>query len=383
MKIFLFVFLFQLGLFLSGALPVWAAEEKSMEEKAAEYEDRLLEDLDTRQMQKIMDDLLEEDSFSFLETIRELMKGGQSVTGEQVLDLVGKSIKELLGENRSVFGQVLLLAFAAALMSSFIQAFDQEKMGDICFYIIYLLVFVLLLKEFRDMSGELHDVLTQVVRFMQALAPSYYLVVSAAAGITTASLFYQIILIVVFCVEYILVTVLFPAVHIYVLLEFINLMTKEAMLSRIAELIRGGILWVQKTLLMVIAGMQIIQSLVAPALDSLKRSLLGRTASAIPGIGNAVNAVTEIIFASAVLIRNCFGAAALIALVLMVIVPVIKLGLNALVYKLTGALIQPVCDERLVKCFLAMGEGCTLLLKLLFTTQILFMLTIVILANSL
>lgn len=382
MRTVLFFLFFQLCTALLGVSFVWAAEE-SMEEKAADYEEELLDDLDTRQMQRIMDELLEEDSFSFEEIVRELMENGQAITGEQALELVEESFWKLFGENRGVFGQVLLLAFAAALMSSFVQAFDREKMGDSCFYMIYLLVFVLLLKEFRDMSGELHGVLTGIVKFMQALAPSYYIVVSAAAGVTTASLFYQIILIAIFCVEYILVTFLFPAVHIYVLLEFINLMTKEAMLSRIGELLRGGILWVQKTLLAVIAGMQIIQSLVAPALDSLKRSVLGRTASVIPGIGGAVNAVTEIIFASAVLIRNCFGAAALIALVMMGIVPVLKLGMNALVYKLTGALIQPVCDERLVKCFLAMGEGCMLLLKLLFTTQILFMLTIVILANSL
>ena len=382
MRTVLFFLFFQLCTALFGVSFVWAAEE-SMEEKAADYEEELLDDLDTRQMQRIMDELLEEDSFSFKEIVRELMENGQAITGEQALELVEESFWKLFGENRGVFGQVLLLAFAAALMSSFVQAFDREKMGDSCFYMIYLLVFVLLLKEFRDMSGELHGVLTGIVKFMQALAPSYYIVVSAAAGVTTASLFYQIILIAIFCVEYILVTFLFPAVHIYVLLEFINLMTKEAMLSRIGELLRGGILWVQKTLLAVIAGMQMIQSLVAPALDSLKRSVLGRTASVIPGIGGAVNAVTEIIFASAVLIRNCFGAAALIALVMMGIVPVLKLGMNALVYKLTGALIQPVCDERLVKCFLAMGEGCMLLLKLLFTTQILFMLTIVILANSL
>ena len=382
MRTVLFFLFFQLCTALFGVSFVWAAEE-SMEEKAADYEEELLDDLDTRQMQRIMDELLEEDSFSFKEIVRELMENGQAITGEQALELVEESFWKLFGENRGVFGQVLLLAFAAALMSSFVQAFDREKMGDSCFYMIYLLVFVLLLKEFRDMSGELHGVLTGIVKFMQALAPSYYIVVSAAAGVTTASLFYQIILIAIICVEYILVTFLFPAVHIYVLLEFINLMTKEAMLSRIGELLRGGILWVQKTLLAVIAGMQIIQSLVAPALDSLKRSVLGRTASVIPGIGGAVNAVTEIIFASAVLIRNCFGAAALIALVMMGIVPVLKLGMNALVYKLTGALIQPVCDERLVKCFLAMGEGCMLLLKLLFTTQILFMLTIVILANSL
>ncbi len=382
MRTVLFFLFFQLCTALFGVSFVWAAEE-SMEEKAADYEEELLDDLDTRQMQRIMDELLEEDSFSFEEIVRELMENGQAITGEQALELVEESFWKLFGENRGVFGQVLLLAFAAALMSSFVQAFDREKMGDSCFYMIYLLVFVLLLKEFRDMSGELHGVLTGIVKFMQALAPSYYIVVSAGAGVTLPFLFFPIIFIYFFPVRKILCTLVFPAVHIYVLLEFINLMTKEAMLSRIGELLRGGILWVQKTLLAVIAGMQIIQSLVAPALDSLKRSVLGRTASVIPGIGGAVNAVTEIIFASAVLIRNCFGAAALIALVMMGIVPVLKLGMNALVYKLTGALIQPVCDERLVKCFLAMGEGCMLLLKLLFTTQILFMLTIVILANSL
>ena len=31
-----------------------------MEEKAADYEEELLDDLDTRQMQRIMDELLEE-----------------------------------------------------------------------------------------------------------------------------------------------------------------------------------------------------------------------------------------------------------------------------------------------------------------------------------
>ncbi len=365
-------------LFVLLSTPVWAEQEK-----AEEYEEKLLEDLDTQNMQKLMDELLQENTFSFTDAIKEMMAGGEAVTKEALAQAVESSLFGQFEKSRAVFGQVLLLAFAGAVLGSFVQIFDQEKIGDICFYIIYLLVFVLLLKEFKGMSEELHGTLKSIVGFMQALAPSYYIVVTAATGVTTAAMFYQIILIVIFCVEYILVTVMFPAVHIYVLLEFINLMTKEAMLSKISELLKNGILWVQKTMLAVIVGMQVIQSLIAPAVDSLKRSMLGKTVSVIPGVGNAVNAVTEIIFGSAVLIRNCFGVVALIVLLLMGIAPVIKLGMNALVYKFTGALIQPVCDERLVGCFQAMGEGCVLLLKLLFTTQVLFMLTIVILANSL
>lgn len=360
-------------------LPVWAAGEKQTES----LEEDLLDSLDTRQMQEIMDELLEEDDVSFMETLKRM------ISGEEVfsMETFGNAVKRsLLGEfetNRASFGQVLLLAFAGAVLTSFVQTFDQEKIGDICFYMIYLLVFVILLKTFGTLSEGLQTTIEGTVSFMQALAPSYYLVITAASGTTSAAMFYQVVLIVIFCVEYLLSVVMVPAVHIYILLEFINLMTKEEMLSKISELLKSLILWAQKSMLAVVVGMQVIQSLVAPAVDSLRRSMLGKTVSVIPGVGNAVNAVTEILFGSAILIRNCFGAAVLVVLILISISPVIKLGLNALIYKFTGALIQPICDIRLVGCFQAMGEGCALLLKLLFTTQVLFMVTIVILANTL
>ena len=87
MRTVLFFLFFQLCTALFGVSFVWAAEE-SMEEKAADYEEELLDDLDTRQMQRIMDELLEEDSFSFKEIVRELMENGQAITGEQALELV-------------------------------------------------------------------------------------------------------------------------------------------------------------------------------------------------------------------------------------------------------------------------------------------------------
>ncbi|MCH1983776.1 stage III sporulation protein AE [Ruminococcus sp. OA3] len=348
-----------------------------------DYEEELLDDMDTQQMQEIMDELLEDSSFSFLDAMKELLKGETPFSLEWFGEILKESLFSEFEQGRSVLGQVLLLAFAGAVLTSFVHIFDNEKMGDICFYLVYLLVFVLLLKAFGQLSEGLHTTLEGIVSFMQALAPSYYIAITAASGVTSATVFYQIILIVIFCVEYLLVNMMIPAIHIYVLLEFINLLTKEEMLSRISELLKSAILWAQKSMLTVIVGMQIIQSLVAPAVDSLKRSVLGKTVSVIPGVGNAVNAVTEIIFGSAVLIRNCFGVTALIVLIVCSIAPVIRLGFNALVYKFIGAVIQPICDSRLVGCFHAMGEGCGLLLKVLFTTQVMFLLTIVILANSL
>ena len=101
----------------------------------------------------------------------------------------------------------------------------------------------------------------------------------------------------------------------YVLLSLINHLSKEEMLDRMAELLKTVVNWGLKTMLGAVVGLQVVRNLVAPVLDTLKRSMVGRAAGALPGIGNAVNMVTELVLTSAVLVRNCLGVVILLAFV--------------------------------------------------------------------
>ena len=92
--------------------------------------------------------------------------------------------------------------------------------------------------------------------------------------------------------------------------------------------------------------------------------------------------MTEIVLASAVLVRNCLGAAFLAILLIWGVSPLIQYGICSLLYKFAAVLVQPVSDKRLVGCLGVMGEGCSLLLKILYTTEILCMITIAVLAAS-
>ena len=60
------------------------------------------------------------------------------------------------------------------------------------------------------------------------------------------------------------------------------------------------------------------------------------------------------------------------------ILPLAEIGGIALMYKLAAALIQPVSDKRIIGCVESVGEGCRLLMQVVFTTGLLFLLTIVI-----
>lgn len=92
--------------------------------------------------------------------------------------------------------------------------------------------------------------------------------------------------------------------------------------------------------------------------------------------------VTELVLTSAVLVRNCLGVVILLAFVAVGVGPVIHYGLQSLVYRFLAAVAQPVSDKRIVESLATMGEGCAMLLKVLFTAEVLCMLDFVILMTS-
>ena len=79
---------------------------------------------------------------------------------------------------------------------------------------------------------------------------------------------------------------------------------------------------------------------------------------------------------SALMIKNTMGVAAIIFILLFLAVPIIKLLLYCLFYLLLSILLEPVADERFIRCISAAQKGGVLLVYTLGITAALFILTI-------
>lgn len=347
-----------------------------------EYSGEMLEKMELDEIQDMMDELLGDRSFHFGEAITKIISGEQPFSRDVFLEIVYEAVFGEIDRQRQSIFQMLLLVLAAAFFANFAKAFEKSQVGEISFYVIYLILFALLMNLFGSMSHNLEKNLSLLVSLMKAVAPAYYLAVAASVGVTTASLFYQIVLILILMIQIAAVNLILPCVNLYVLLELVNHLSREEMLSRLSELLKMLVEWSLKTMLGVLVGMQVVQGLVAPVMDTLKRSAIGKTAGAIPGVGNAINSVTEIILTSAVLIRNGLGVVFLAAFLMWGLTPILRYAVSGILYKLVAAAAQPVSDKRIVGCINTMGEGCLLLMKILFTSEVLCMLTVIVIAGA-
>ena len=80
--------------------------------------------------------------------------------------------------------------------------------------------------------------------------------------------------------------------------------------------------------------------------------------------------------------KNGIGVAGAIICILICAIPALQILAMTFLYKLVAALIQPVSDKRIVGCISAVGEGSRMLLKIVFMTGVLFLLTIAIVAAT-
>ena len=267
-------------------------------------------------------------------------------------------------------------------IANFSGAFGERQASEIAFYILYMLLIALCLNGFRLAVSEMETSLNFLLEFMKVLCPTYFLAVTAASGSVTSMFFFEVVLFLIFLAEAVILNFLVPLVNVYMMIQVMGNLTGEEFLSQFAELLEKLTGWTLKTMLACVIGINVVQGILSPALDSLKRSFVTKTVEAIPGLGNMAGSVMDVVLGTAVLIKNGIGMAGAVIAAGICIIPIVKLLLLAFLYKTVAAVTQPISDKRITACIGGVSEGYEMLVKVMATTGILFLLTIAVVAAS-
>ncbi len=345
--------------------------------------DKALEDVNYDDIQSVIDELVKNpEEVNFGEYVKGIASGDEEFS---LSGLLSKVLNELFGElinNKSLLVQLIMIAMLAAIFTNFANVFQSNQVSETAFYVTYIMLFALLTSSFYMATEIARTVLNNLFDFMKVLMPTYLLSIAVSSGAKTSLFYYESTLAVFTGINFILLSVVLPLINIYFVITLANHITKEDMLSKMTELIEMVVQWILKTLLAFVIGFNAIQGLIIPMAEYVKKSAIIKSTSAIPGVGNAINSVTETLLGASVLVKNAIGVTGLIVILILCLVPLVKLVCFVFVYKLGAALVQPVSDKRMVGCISAAANASKLLLSMVFICLLLFVLSIAIIAAS-
>lgn len=319
---------------------------------------------------------------SFSDLVLELLQGKLPSGISGLWGEVWRLLFSYLGGQKQLAVQILLIALFSAVCTNFIRVFENSQIADISFYMMYLLIGTLLIGAFAEMQALTVNTLKSLFQFVTLLLPAYVVTIVFSAGSVSALGFYELTLLSVHILQLLFIKMVLPLIQIYVVFLFFNQLTQEDLFSQASEFLKTLLEWILKTTTAILVGLQTIQCLVAPAVDTLKNSTAHRIVKALPGVGGLMDSAAETIAGSALVIKNAVGVAGMIVVLLICLLPFLKLGLSVLLFRLLCALLQPISEKRMVDCIRSFSDGVMLLMKTMLAGLAMFLVSLAMITAS-
>ncbi|RKJ52312.1 hypothetical protein D7X25_15535 [bacterium 1XD42-8] len=322
------------------------------------------------------------ETFGFRDMVMEILTGKKPFEFSTIFKTIIAAVFSEVVQTKNNLIIILLLIIVTGVFQNMAGAFQNHQIADMTRLIMYLLLFVSVLTSFSLALEMVKDTMKTLSSFLSALAPAYFLSVAASGSASSAAAFYSLSIFLISAIELCILYIILPLVQIFAVLAFVNKLSKEDMLAYLLDTIKTVIEYILKTMIGLSVSIGVIQSMIAPVLDSFKNTMLSKAVSAIPGIGNMTGGLTEVFFGSAVVIKNGIGAVSLIVVLYLCLVPIGKLIAVILMYKGATAVAGMVSGKEYADGLAKVSEGGEMLLKAFVTGMVLFMAIIAMVAST-
>lgn len=254
--------------------------------------------------------------------------------------------------------------------------FKDSQVQKIGFWIVYLLLARQLLELYYSGEKIATACLEGLLEFGQVFVPLFSAVLTLASGNLTGTGYIATLLFIIYVIEQFLLYIMVPVVEAYMLISLLGALWQPDRVEKLMDFLEKGLGIGFKIMYGVVMGIGALQSMILPFVDHTKVGSVKKILESIPGVGTVTGNGVEILFGSAVLLKNGIGVLGLLLLLLFVAAPLVKIGLICVVMRLSSVIYSLFGESHLTWCAEHMGQAEGYLWKIIGAAGLLFLLWI-------
>ena len=134
--------------------------------------------------------------------------------------------------------------------------------------------------------------------------------------------------------------------------------------------------WTCRLVIIIFTGLSCVKGLMAPLSDSFKKKMFYKTAKIIPGVGDSIEAMSQAVYGSGIIIKNGIGISGIVVVTVIAAAPVLQLLIYFILLKITSALLQPLAEKTFIQVIESVAGIIGLMILLVSVTGFLFIILI-------
>ncbi len=308
--------------------------------------------------------------------IKDIAKGDFKLDIGGLFNNILKYIFKEIHVNLNLLLKLVAVAILCAVLKNLQSSFLSESVGELAFFTCYVAMVSILVVSLNTALELGKGIIDNMVAFMHSTIPVLTALMITGGNIATGGILKPVLIIMVEFVATFFRNVLLPLVFLSAVLSIVNNISDKVHISKLAGLLKQISTWsIGITLTFFIAAIT-IQGSVGAVIDGVTSKTAKFAIGAfIPVAGKYLADAADTVLGCTLLIKNAAGIAVMLGIIATCLVPLIKIFAMIMLYRLVGALIEPISEKRITNCINDIAVTLTYILGIAASVSFMFLIT--------
>lgn len=285
---------------------------------------------------------------------------GEGIDYKNILDIFVSNLVIQVKESMNSAITIFVIIIVMAILSSL----ELDKNSDIVKIsklIVLICVSSILLKNYIEIVDMFRNLVNMLGTVMQVVSTFLMGVLIASGKITSTGIIQPLILFISNFICVVTQYIVIPFFTISIVINIISKISENIRLDELSGMFRKSSLYIFSSIIAIFILILSMESTVTKSIDNIYfKTTQNIVSNAVPVVGKFLSDSLDTVLGATELIGKVGGAVALVSVVLIVSVPIIKLIIIVVLYKLLTAFSEPINSDKTIRSFI---EGFTKVYK--------------------
>ena len=376
------IFVFLLPLFFVSLVSVgqvYADSSTELERQLTERIEEQLTRIDTGGLDELFQTLSQGKLWggNFTDRVKSILSGEFAVNCNSFLDAVFRLCTQEFTSIFPLLSTVAVVCILCGVVAQLKSPAFQNSTSEIVSFVCYGVIIVSVLAGVMSLTESAKSTIAVMQKIMNLSLPVLLTLMAALGGTVSVKVYQPVLAFLSGSVVQIVVNLVLPLFLGTVVFTVVSNLSKNVRLEKLNDFCKSSSNVILGITFTVFTAFLTVQGLTAATYDGVSvRAAKFATKNYVPILGGYLADGFDLILASSVLIKNAFGVAGLVLLLLAVAMPVLRILVFSLGLKFVAALVEPITDSRITKFLNATSKNLNVLTACLVAVAFMFFLTV-------
>ncbi len=283
---------------------------------------------------------------------------------KKILNILGTEVQTGIKSLLSILAIIII----HSILKSISESLENDSISKLIYYVQYIAIVTIIMSNFSDVINLVKQTSNNLIGFMNTLIPVLVSLMLYTGSITTTRILEPIILFLINFIGNLIQNILIPIILIIASISIISKISDQVQVAKLSKFLKSSTLWFLGIILTIFVGIVSLEGTLASSVDGITaKTAKTIVSSAVPVVGKILGDVVDSVLGCGIILKNAVGFVGVVIIIGICIVPILKLSVLTISYKLVASISEVIADTKIVKLLDEMGDIFKILLGILFT----------------